>query len=87
MPAVGTPRAFAFGRTCGTKLLNGIIAALSASNPNPHLIFALHDRLNMMRTMRIASKKLVREMMGDEPYESYAVGRYVVIAPGRNGRG
>lgn len=32
--------------------------------------------------MGTASKKLVREIVGGEPYEYYSVGRYVVIAPG-----
>ncbi len=32
--------------------------------------------------MRKAAKKLVREVVGGEPYEYYPVGRYIVIAPG-----
>lgn len=32
--------------------------------------------------MRKAAKKLVREIVGGEPYEYYPVGRYIVIAPG-----
>ncbi|MCI0695477.1 DUF433 domain-containing protein [candidate division KSB1 bacterium] len=33
-------------------------------------------------SMRSKSKKLVREMVGGEPYEYYPIGRYVVCAPG-----
>ncbi len=32
--------------------------------------------------MKSASKKLVCEMVGGEPYEYYPVGRYIVAAPG-----
>ena len=32
--------------------------------------------------MKRISKKLVRETVGGEPYEYYAVGRHIVIAPG-----
>ena len=32
--------------------------------------------------MRRATRKLVREMVGGEPYEYYPVGRRIVIAPG-----
>jgi len=32
--------------------------------------------------MQKTAKKLVREIVGGEPYEYYPVGRYIVIAPG-----
>ncbi|HXF39170.1 MAG TPA: DUF433 domain-containing protein [Blastocatellia bacterium] len=32
--------------------------------------------------MKRATRKLVREMVGGEPYEYYPVGRHIVIAPG-----
>lgn len=32
--------------------------------------------------MKNTTRKLIRETVGGEPYEYYAVGRYVVIAPG-----
>ena len=32
--------------------------------------------------MRKIAKKMVREVVGGEPYEYYPVGRYIVIAPG-----
>lgn len=32
--------------------------------------------------MRKAEKKLVREVVGGEPYEYYPLGRHVVVAPG-----
>lgn len=32
--------------------------------------------------MRKAAKKLIREVVGGEPYEYYPVGRHIVIAPG-----
>ncbi|MEN3335085.1 MAG: hypothetical protein V7641_4450 [Blastocatellia bacterium] len=32
--------------------------------------------------MKITAKKLVREIVGGEPYEYYPVGQYIVIAPG-----
>jgi uncharacterized protein (DUF433 family) len=30
----------------------------------------------------VKKKKLVREMVGGEPYEYYPIGRYIVCAPG-----
>ncbi len=33
-------------------------------------------------SMRSKSKKLMREMVGGEPYEYYRMGRYIVSAPG-----
>ena len=32
--------------------------------------------------MKTTAKKLVREIVGGEPYEYYPVGQYIVIAPG-----
>jgi len=32
--------------------------------------------------MRKTAKKLIREMVGGEPYEYYPVGRHIVVAPG-----
>jgi len=32
--------------------------------------------------MRKTARKLVREIVGGEPYEYYPVGRHIVIAPG-----
>ena len=32
--------------------------------------------------MRNATKKLVREIVGGEPYEYYLLGKYIVAAPG-----
>jgi len=32
--------------------------------------------------MRKTVKKLVRELVGGEPYEYYSLGRYIVVAPG-----
>jgi uncharacterized protein (DUF433 family) len=32
--------------------------------------------------MKKAVKKLVREIVGGEPYEYYPVGRHIVVAPG-----
>lgn len=32
--------------------------------------------------MKRTTRKLVREMVGGEPYEYYPVGRHIVIAPG-----
>ncbi len=32
--------------------------------------------------MRKTVKKLVRELVGGEPYEYYPLGRYIVVAPG-----
>lgn len=32
--------------------------------------------------MKIAAKKLVREIVGGEPYEYYPVGQHIVVAPG-----
>jgi uncharacterized protein (DUF433 family) len=32
--------------------------------------------------MRKAVKKLVREIVGGEPYEYYSLGRHIVVAPG-----
>ena len=56
------------------------------------MIFTFHDDLNTMTlilipAVRTASKKLVREILGDEPYEYYPVGRDVVIAPAATGEG
>lgn len=34
------------------------------------------------RTRSNKTKKLVREMVGGEPYEYYSIGRYIVCAPG-----
>jgi uncharacterized protein (DUF433 family) len=32
--------------------------------------------------MKAPKMKLVREMLGDQPYEYYPVGRHIVVAPG-----
>ena len=32
--------------------------------------------------MKRGTKKLVREIVGSEPYEYYPVGRHIVVAPG-----
>lgn len=32
--------------------------------------------------MKKTTKKLIRELVGGEPYEYYAVGRHIVVAPG-----
>lgn len=32
--------------------------------------------------MKKATRKLVREIVGSEPYEFYPVGRHIVVAPG-----
>ena len=32
--------------------------------------------------MKSASKKIVKELVGGEPYEYYPIGRYIVVAPG-----
>ena len=35
-----------------------------------------------MRSTKKPTKKLVREVVGSEPYEYYPVGRHIVVAPG-----
>ena len=53
-----------------------------ASPPDGKRIHSRNGRHQQSADLRSKTKKLVREMVGGEPYEYYRLGRYIVSAPG-----
>lgn len=52
-----------------------------ASSPSLKHSSSMNGRKQQSLNGRSKSKKLMREMVGGEPYEYYPVGRYIVCAP------
>jgi hypothetical protein len=61
--------------------MNKSKAMQKASPPGPKRSHSMNGR-KRSSSVRSKSKKLVREMVGGEPYEYYRLGRYIVSAPG-----
>jgi uncharacterized protein (DUF433 family) len=55
---------------------------MKASPPSSKRIHSRNGRQQRNADLRGKNNKLVREMVGGEPYEYYRPGRYIVSAPG-----